>query len=191
MLKTAAITVSLGEDLIIFPADKSGVGYLFKKGIIPDKVLIEPTKAIKELQPPARVKLAWSEENQNLVPVSIDGKGIDGKLASRVTRELSKQMRDFTSLRDFFPTSQVEDFAVVAMLRTSATTGVTPEQARAMAAQVVSHQLVSESISALALMGFTPNKKALDAKNPMRDVAMGSGLVSEESPTVDTESETI
>jgi hypothetical protein len=61
-----------------------------------------------------------------------------------------------------------------------------------LAAQVVNHQLVSESISALSLMGFTPNKKALSAQNPMRDVAMGSGLVSDEAPaTVDTDAETI
>lgn len=196
MLKTAAIIVSDGKDLLVFPADKSGLGYPFAGGLVPDAVLLEPSKAIKDLKIKPKIKMAWSEENANLVSQSIDGKGVDGKLSDRIKRELSKQMRDFTSLRDFFPQEQLEQFAVVAMMRTAPTTGMTVEQAKSKAAQYVSHQLVTDSLNALSMMGFTPNMKQLESKNPMRDAVKSAGIAladqeNPENPTVDTEAETV
>lgn len=190
MLKTPAIIVASGEDLIIFPANRSGLGYLFPKGLVPDDVLLAPTEAIEKGKFTAKIKMSWNSETNNLVPQSVDGKGVDGKLVNRIQRELSKQMKDFTSLRDFFPDAQLEDFATTAILRTSKTTGFTPEQARAMAAQVIDHQLVMDSMSALSTMGFTPNLKALEAKNPLRDAVKSSGLTLE-SKAIDTEAETV
>ncbi len=193
MLKTPAIIVASGEDLIIFPANRSGLGYLFPKGLVPDDVLLEPTKAIEKGKFTPKVKMAWNAETNNLVPQSVDGKGVDGKLVNRVQRELSKQMKDFTSLKDFFPDSQLEDFATTAILRTSKTTGITPGQARSMAKQHIDHQLVVDSMNALSQMGFSPNMKQLEAKNPLRDkvIEAGVALADSKTPTLEAEVEEI
>lgn len=184
MLKIPVITVADGENTIVFPADSGGLGYRIVKGVIPDDMMLRPKAYVAEQALEPVVRLGWNDETNNLVPLSVDGKGIDAKTAVRISKALSNQMKDFTSLRDFFPEATIEQFATVAILRTSAVTHITPEEAKTMAAAMVGHQLLNESVSALTGMGFTPNRKAISGANPLRN-RVGQNLLADEDTDKD------
>jgi hypothetical protein len=185
MLKPGAITVANGADLLIFPADKSGLGYFFPKGLIPDDVLLSPTKAIKERGLVPKIKLAWNSETNNLVAQSVDGvSGINGQLSERIRRVMSAQMKDFYSLRDFFPASQMEDFATVAILRTAHITNYTPEEARGLAQSLLDHRALTDAATALSSMGFNPNRKRIQSANPLAS-RVGQHLLDAEDEATD------